>query len=119
MNSKQYEELCRFFLADKLGIGIDEVKSVIIQNPSKPGLQKYKHQIDLYWETGDEIVQYLNVANAKWRGKVKVKQGEVLLLQKVKDDIQAHKAMISHSALHIGIEWQFAELTSPSSFPRQ
>ena len=28
MNSTQYEELCRFFLAEKLGIPIEEVQSV-------------------------------------------------------------------------------------------
>jgi hypothetical protein len=33
MTSKQYEELCRFFLAKQLGVSTDEVVSVHIPNP--------------------------------------------------------------------------------------
>lgn len=96
MHSKQYEELCRYFLADKLDISIDHVKSVYIQNPTRPDLSEYKHQIDLYWECEDKLDLYINIANAKWRSdeKRKVKQGEVLLLQQVKQDVAAHKAMM-------------------------
>jgi Restriction endonuclease len=94
MNSKQYEELCRRFLADKLGIDVDKVLSVDIPNPRRPGLPEYKHQIDLYWETGNEVTLYLNIANAKWRGSDKVDQPEVLLLQKVKEKVGAHKSVM-------------------------
>jgi hypothetical protein len=65
MNSIQYEELCRFYIARKLGIPINLVKSTHMPNPVRPGLPEYKHQIDLYWETEDEIAKYLNIANAK------------------------------------------------------
>ena len=94
MNSIQYEELCRFFLSDKLGIPIKDVQSVRIPNPKRLDLPEYKHQIDLYWEDGNELTQYLNIANAKWRSSDKVDQGEVLLLQQVKEDLDAHKAVM-------------------------
>jgi hypothetical protein len=94
MNSQQYEELCRFFLSQVLGIDLSQIKSGNISNPTVPDSLKYKHQIDLYWETRDEIALYFNIANAKWRSTDKVDQGEVLLLQKVRDDIHAHKAIM-------------------------
>jgi Restriction endonuclease len=105
MNSKQYEELCRFFLADQLGISVEEVSSVLIPNPTRPNLPAYKHQIDLYWETGDPICRYLHIANAKWRGSDKVDQQDVLLLEQVKNDVNAHKAvMITSSEFTSGAE---------------
>lgn len=94
MNSKQYEELCRYFLADKLRISIEEIQSICILNPRRPGLPEYKHQIDLYWETDNEVTLYLNIANAKWRSSEKVDQPEVLLLQQVKLKVGAHKAVM-------------------------
>lgn len=94
MNSQQYEELCRHFLAEKLGVNIDHIRSVHIPNPNRPGLPEYKHQIDLYWETEGELGLYLHIANAKWRGNDKVDQPEVLLLQQVKQKVAAHKALI-------------------------
>ena len=94
MNSRQYEELCRFFLADRVGIGFEEIQSVKIPNPRRPDLPEYKHQIDLYWETGDEVVLYLNIANAKWRSGDKVDQPEVLLLEQVRQKVGAHKAVM-------------------------
>jgi hypothetical protein len=94
MNSKQYEELCRYFLAEKLGMKVEQVQSIHIHNPARPGLPKYKHQIDLYWETESELSKYLHIANAKWRGSDKVDQPDVLLLQKVKEKVAAHKALM-------------------------
>src|SRR5262249_51130257 len=94
MTSKQYEELCRYFLASRLGVGIDNVVSVEIPNSQRPDLPGYKHQIDLYWQTGDSVALYLNIANAKWRGSSKVDQPEVLLLQQVKQKVAAHKAVL-------------------------
>lgn len=94
MNGQQYEEICRYFLAEKLGLNIDHIRSVRIPNPNRPGLPEYKHQIDLYWETEGELGLYLHIANAKWRGSDKVNQPEVLLLQQVKQKIAAHKAMM-------------------------
>lgn len=94
MTSEQYEELCRRFIADKTGKSVDEIRSIHIPNPKRPGLPEYKHQIDLYWETGDEIALYLNIANAKWRTSAKVEQGEVLLLQQVRQKTGAHKAFM-------------------------
>ena len=37
---------------------------------------------------------YLHIANAKWRSSEKVDQPEVLLLQKVKEKVAAHKALM-------------------------
>lgn len=94
MNSQQYEEFCRYFLADKVGISIDQIESVHIPNPKRSDLPEYKHQIDLYWESVTELSTYLHIANAKWRTSAKVDQPEVLLLQKVKEKVAAHKALM-------------------------
>lgn len=97
MDSDQYEELCRLFIAEKVGFSVDDVKSVTIPNAQRPELPSYAHQIDLYWETGDEIAQYLNIANAKWRGSDKVDQPDVMLLAKVREKVAAHKAFMLSS----------------------
>ncbi|MBC8485059.1 MAG: restriction endonuclease [Bacteroidetes bacterium] len=94
MNSIQYEEFCRFFLSKKLELGIERILSIDIPNPKRPGLPEYKHQIDLYWEIQDDFNLYLNIANAKWRGTQKVDLPEVILLQKVKEKVGAHKAFM-------------------------
>ena len=94
MDSEQYEELCRYFIAEQTGLPVEDVRSVRIPNPKRPGLPAYKHQIDLYWESGDDIALYLNIANAKWRGSATIKQGEVLLLQQVRQQVAAHKAFM-------------------------
>ncbi len=105
MNSVQYEELCRFFLAQKVGISPDKICSTRIPNPKRQNLPQYSHQIDLYWETGDDVSQYLNIANAKWRGSDKVDQSDVMLLQQVKEDLQAHKAvMITNTEFTFGAD---------------
>ncbi len=91
MDSDQYEELCRHFIAEKVGLSPDDVRSVSVPNSKRPGLPEKKHQIDLYWETSDAIAAYLNIANAKWRATAKVEQGEVLLLQQVRQRVAAHK----------------------------
>ncbi len=104
MTSQQYEELCRFFIADQLKMDIAQVVSRNIANPRREpepdgcDPQPYTHQIDLYWETEDGLARYVNIANAKWRGRTKVHQHEMLLLQKVREKVGAHKAfMITNS----------------------
>ncbi|MCX6830178.1 MAG: hypothetical protein NT002_13010 [candidate division Zixibacteria bacterium] len=94
MNSRQYEELCRRFLAIELGLPIDNVRSIDIPNPRCPDLPEYRHQIDLYWEICNNVTLYLNIANAKWRTAEKVDQGEVMLLQKVREKVRAHKCVM-------------------------
>ena len=94
MKSKQYEELCRYFIAKKACVAPEQVKSVTIPNPKRADLPAYRHQIDLYWESGDEIALYLNIANAKWRGSDKVDQPDVMLLQQVRQKVSAHKAFM-------------------------
>jgi len=94
VNSKQYEELCRFFLSAELGLSPDEIKSGHLSSATRPELEPYKNQIDLYWETEDAVARYLNIANAKWRGADKIDQPEVLLLQQVRQETGAHKALL-------------------------
>ena len=94
MNSEQYEELCRVFLAEKFCVGIDEILSGRLPNPRRSDCPQYHHQIDLYWEHVTEVAAYLHIANAKWRSKDKVDQPDVLLLQQVKLKNAAHKAIM-------------------------
>lgn len=98
MNSIQYEELCRYFLAQKVGVDIEQILSVRIPNSKRKDFPQYHHQIDLYWEIKNDLCQYLNIANAKWRGSDKVEQGDVLLLQQIKLKVAAHKAMMITSS---------------------
>ena len=94
MNDIQYEELCRLYIARRLRLLPTRVRSVRVPNAQRPGLPTYKHQIDLYWETEDALAHYLNIANAKWRGRSKVSQPEILLLQQVREKVAAHKAVM-------------------------
>jgi hypothetical protein len=48
MTSKQYEELCRAFVAELFQIGVDRVRSIDVITPAGPGLAEYAHQIDLF-----------------------------------------------------------------------
>jgi hypothetical protein len=98
MTGTQFEELCRLFLAQQMGMGIEQVKSVSVPNPRRPGLPGYNHQIDLYWETETPVALYLNIANAKWRGRARVDQSEVLLLEQVRQKVGAHKAVLISNA---------------------
>jgi hypothetical protein len=95
MTSKQYEELCRLYLATQLKIAVDEIHSLNLVNPSVESLTEFAHQIDLYWETENEVAKYVNIANAKWRRpQALIVQHEVLLLAKVRDNVRAHKALM-------------------------
>lgn len=94
METDQYEELCRIYIARIEGIAIEAVTSPRIPNPKRLGLPKYAHQIDLSWESGSKFIHYLNIANAKWRGAKKIGQGEILLLQQVRQQTCAHKALM-------------------------
>lgn len=96
MHYKQYEELCRLFVANEENISIENIKSDYIPSAIRPGLEEYKNQIDLYWELEDKLTQNLVIVNAKWRSsdKDKVDQNDVLLIQQVKQETDANKAMI-------------------------
>ena len=96
MNPEQYEELCRLCIANELRIPIEEIKSDKIPSAIRPGLAEYDNQIDLYWEHEDKLTRNLIIVNAKWRSadKDKVDQPDVLLIQQVKQEIAANKAMI-------------------------
>ena len=95
MTSRQYEELCRFFLADLFQIGIHQVLSMEMMNPARPNFPSYRHQIDLYWDIETEAARYLHIANAKFRAPpLLIDQRDVLLLQQVKTKVAAHKAVL-------------------------
>ncbi len=96
MQYKQYEELCRLFVANEENIPIEKIKSDYIPSSVRPGLEEYKNQIDLYWELEDKLTRNLVIVNAKWRSsdEDKVVQGDILLIQQVKQEIDANKAMI-------------------------
>jgi hypothetical protein len=94
MTSTQYEELCRLFLSEQLHMPIEQIWTLEMPSPWRPGLIPYRHQIDLFWKFEDAVGQYLSIANAKWRGTEKVDQPEVLLLQQVKLKVGAHKAVM-------------------------
>ena len=95
MTSIQYEELCRWFIAGQLKIVVEQVRSVRIPNPQRDHqetlvkLVPFQHQIDLYWETANAELRYINIANAKWRSHDAVHQHDVLLLK-----VGAHKAIL-------------------------
>jgi hypothetical protein len=95
MTSKQYEELCRYFVAWLFQIPIDRVHSLDAPNPLRPELSSFSHQLDLCWDIETPAARYLHIANAKWRTPPHtVEQNEVLLLQQVKSQVDAHKAML-------------------------
>ncbi|MDE0316411.1 MAG: restriction endonuclease [Candidatus Poribacteria bacterium] len=96
MNGTQYEEFCRLFITHELGIPIEKIMSDNIPSAIRPGLDEYKNQIDLCWEYEDKLTRNFTIVNAKWRSseKDKVDQPDVLLIQQVKQEIAANKAMI-------------------------
>ena len=107
MTSIQYEELCRFF-SSPAGKGPNIVRRNPLRSNSEPvdakNFRNTVDQIDLYWETGDDAFQYLFTLPMRSGGEQdKVDQPDVLLLQQVKDDVRAHKAvMITNTAFTSG-----------------
>ena len=96
MNGTQYEEFCRLFVVNELHIPVENIKSGKLPSAIRPGLEEYKNEIDLYWELEDKLTRNMVIVNAKWRSsdKDKVNQPDVLLIQQVKNEIAAHKAMM-------------------------
>jgi hypothetical protein len=95
MTSTQYEELCRRYIAATFNVTLSSVISRDEPHPRRPGNLELYHQIDHWWETGDANVEYLHIANAKWRApKDKVDQPDVLLLEQVRSAVTAHKAVM-------------------------
>jgi hypothetical protein len=99
MTSQQYEELCRLAIADRLKVDVAQIRSVYVANKRRKAPwyefeMRYRHQIDLYWETETDFARYITIANAKWRARNRVRQQDVLLLEMVRRKVGAHKAMI-------------------------
>jgi hypothetical protein len=95
VTSRQYEEFCRLFLACELGCPIEQIVSADLENPAPKGQPPLIHQIDLHWRVEDPLAKFVLIANAKWReGNHEVGQGAVLLIQKVREKLAAHKAVL-------------------------
>ncbi len=94
MNGTQYEEFCRRFLANELKIPIEKIRSDMIPNATLPGLTQYSQQIDLWWQDENDLIEHINIADAKWRSSAKVEKGDVEKLLQAKEGIRAHKAMM-------------------------
>ena len=94
MNAMQYEELCRQFVSETLGVARHKIESRRMPAPARPGEKARVRQVDLCWETETELGRYLTIADAKYRGQFKIDQDAVVSLQKVKEDVGAQKAMI-------------------------
>ena len=94
MTGTQYEELCRRYIAEMFGIPLERVLSKNIPGAVRPGDTKFEHQIDLWWELGDERIRVLYIADAKWRSGSKVDQPDAVLLEYARDGVGAQKAMM-------------------------
>jgi hypothetical protein len=95
MTAVQYEELCRFFVADLENVPLEDIQSIELLNPQRLGAPEYVHQIDLYWETVTPLSRYVNIAYAKWRRPAdRVDKEQVLLLQVIRAKVGAHKAIM-------------------------
>ena len=94
MNGTQYEEFCRLFLANELRISIEKIRSDMIPNTIRPGSSQYSQQIDFWWQDENNLIEHVNIADAKWRSSKKVEKGDVEKLLQAKEGIAAHKAMM-------------------------
>lgn len=94
MTGTQYEELCRRYVAEKFGIPLERVLSKNVPGAVRPGDTKFEHQIDLWWETGNESIRVVYIADAKWRSRSKVDQPDVVALEYARDGVGAQKAMV-------------------------
>lgn len=94
MNYIQYEEFCRLFVATSLRIPVERVQSRHMASATRPGLHEYVNQIDLCWETDDDLTRHIHIADVKLRTSEKVDQGDVLQLQQVRQEVSAHKAVL-------------------------
>lgn len=94
MNGTQYEECCRLFLANELRIPIREIRSDMIPNTIRPGSTQYSQQIDFWWQDENNLIEHVNIADAKCRSSNKVEKGDVEKLMQAKEGIAAHKAIM-------------------------
>src|SRR4051812_27338709 len=88
----QYEVLCRHVISRELGVPLATIKSGFREAPVMAG-RRHKHQIDLWWTSGDGVCEYLVFANAKWQ-RTKVNLNQLMTLVGVQHDIHAQKAML-------------------------
>lgn len=100
----QFEALCRVFIADKLKVDDEQIQEGRLPGQQRPSSAILVHQIDFYWVESSPVAEYFNIGNAKWRtGKVKL--GEVMLLQQVRQELSANKAvLITNTGFQRGVE---------------
>jgi hypothetical protein len=90
----QYHELCRRCIADQFRVDLHQVRPGEIPNPLRQGQPRYRHHIDLLWICENHLERYVHIAAIHWRETGLVALDEVLLLQKRKEKIAAHKGLL-------------------------
>ena len=98
MNGVQFEELCRFFVSERLGIPVAKVRWMRVPAAVRPGEPEDTYQVDLRWEAETPMGKYLTIAEAKWRMGHKVDRDDVLLLEQFRVGSGAHKAILLSNA---------------------
>jgi hypothetical protein len=92
MTPAKYLELCRLFIAEHFRLSLRSVKTLTIDNPCRWKKLPYRHHIDLCWTTSNRLLRYIHIARVSWRKARPVHGAEILLLQKVKECVAAHRA---------------------------
>ena len=102
MTGLQYEALCRYVISQLYNVPIEKIFSGHLAGMSNRK-QKFRHQIDLYWDASDGVLEYKVFANARWRMRPLAVE-DVMSLIGVWRDIGAHKAMlITNTGFDIGV----------------
>ena len=90
----QYRELCRLCVADHFGVPLAEVRTRQVPGPVQPGQRHYPLAIDLLWVTENVLARYVHIAAVFRRPNRPVQMPYVLLMQKCKEKIGAHKVVL-------------------------
>ena len=88
----RYEQLCRYVMGLKYKVGAEQFRTGRLAGGSREG-GRVRHQIDLYWRSGDGVCEFLVFANAKYR-KTNIGLPEITTLLAVMQEIGAQKGML-------------------------
>jgi hypothetical protein len=94
MTREQYRELCRLFIADQFNVYLGHIRPGEVANPVRSGRTRYWHRVDLQWVSENALSRYVHVAHACWRDTAPLGLAAVLGLQKVREKLAAHKAVL-------------------------
>src|SRR5690242_9194595 len=94
MTQWQYRELCRLSVADHFGVSLADVQTRCIPSPVQPGQRRYHLAVDLVWVTENVLARYVHIAAVFRRPDKPVAMPYVLLMQKCKEKIGAHKPIL-------------------------